>query len=94
MYPIIISLRFKRAYKRFVRNYPYLQNNIDYAINKLSEDPFAPLLNSHKLSGDLYELYACKCGYDCRIIFSIEKSTNSDSASVLLVDIGTHQDVY
>ncbi len=78
-----------------MRNYPYLQNNIDNAINKLSEDPFAPLLNSHNLSGDLYELYACKCGYDCRIIFSIEKSTNNDSAaSVLLVDIGTHQDVY
>ena len=94
MYSIIVSPRFKRAYKRFVRNYPYLQNNIDYAINKLSEDPFAPLFNLHKLSGDLYELYACKYGYDCRIISSIDKSTIRNSASVLLVDIGTHRDLY
>ncbi len=32
-------------------------------------DVFAFHLGTHKLSGELYGLYACICGYDCRIVF-------------------------
>ena len=94
MYNIIISQRFKRSYKKFVRNYPYLQKNIDFTIQELSINPFSPLLFSHKLSGDLFELFACKCGYDCRIIYSIENLKDAKDKTILLVDIGTHDDVY
>lgn len=94
MYKIIVTQRFKRSYKKFVRSFPYLQENIDFAINELSKNPFSPLIFSHKLSGDLFELLACKCGYNCRIIFSIEKIKNEKDKSILLVDIGTHEDVY
>jgi mRNA interferase YafQ len=94
MYNVIVSKRFKRSYKKFLKNFPYLQDNIDFAINKLSIDPFSPLISSHKLSGDLFELYACKCGYDCRIIFSIEKIKDEKDMTIFLIDIGTHEEVY
>ena len=94
MYKLIISNKFKRSYKNFVKKFPYLQDNIDFALNKLSEDPFSPSIRSHKLSGELFELYACKCGYDCRIIYSIEKINNQDEQIILLIDIGTHDNVY
>jgi mRNA interferase YafQ len=94
MYRIIVSPGFIRSYKKFVRSFPYLQKNIDNAIKMLSEDPFSPQIFTHKLSGDLFELYACKCGYDCRIVFSIEEMPNEAEKVILLVNIGTHDDVY
>jgi mRNA-degrading endonuclease YafQ of YafQ-DinJ toxin-antitoxin module len=94
MYKIIVSQKFKRSYKNFVSRFPYLQENIDNAIKELSIDPYSPLISSHKLSGDLFELYGCKCGYDCRIIFSIEKIKEEKDKYILLVDIGNHDDVY
>jgi mRNA-degrading endonuclease YafQ of YafQ-DinJ toxin-antitoxin module len=45
------------------------------------------------LQGKLSEFYSCGCGYDCRIIFSIE-NIKSDEKVVILIDIGSHDDVY
>jgi mRNA interferase YafQ len=60
----------------------------------LEEDPFSTDLKSHKLSGNLYGLYACSCGYDCRIVFSIKKDIKNKTEFIILVDIGTHDEVY
>jgi mRNA interferase YafQ len=92
MYKIIISPRFKRSYKKIVRKKPYLQESIDSAIMLLAEDPFSHSLNTHKLSGEFREFLSSKCGYDCRIVFSIKKIKEIDS--IILVDIGKHDDVY
>ncbi|MBM2813475.1 MAG: addiction module toxin, RelE/StbE family [Ignavibacteria bacterium] len=94
MFNVVISERFKRSYKKFVKSYPHLQEKIDSIIIELSKEPFSQIISTHKLSGDLFELYACKCGYDCRIIFSIEKMDEPQDNIILLVDIGTHDDVY
>ncbi len=94
MYNLIVSPRFKRSYKKFIKKQPFLKDNIDFAILEIAKDPFNSILNTHKLSGELFELYACKCGYNCRIVFSIEKGKTSENAIIILVDIGTHEDVY
>jgi mRNA-degrading endonuclease YafQ of YafQ-DinJ toxin-antitoxin module len=46
------------------------------------------------LSGALFGLWACSCGYDCRIIFSVEIAPESDEEVIVLLDIGTHDEVY
>lgn len=46
------------------------------------------------MSSELLGLWACSCGYDCRILFSIEKENESDKEIILLLDIGTHDEVY
>ena len=59
---------------------------------KLEEDAFAPALKTHKLSGDLYGYLACSCGYGCRIIPQLKKLIKGEF--ILLIDIGTHEEVY
>jgi len=47
----------------------------------MEQNVFANNLNTHKLSGELSELYACSCGYDCRIVFSIETDKANQNRS-------------
>jgi len=58
----------------------------------LQEDAFDPKLGGHKLKGDLAGLWACSAGYDLRIVFEIAK--HNDDEVILLVSIGTHDEVY
>ena len=59
----------------------------------MKEDVFATQLSTHSLQGKLSGLKACTCGYDCRILFTIEISQEQTEVIVLL-DIGTHNEVY
>ena len=57
-------------------------------------DVFAADLGTHKLEGKLVGLRACSCGYDCRIVFSIEKDEENEREVIILLDVGTHDEVY
>ena len=59
----------------------------------MSVDVFAPPLETHKLSGRLTGALACSCGYDCRILFFLDTEVSGDEV-IVLVDIGTHDEVY
>jgi len=67
---------------------------IEETLVQMESDVFAASLGTHKLEGKLAGLRACSCGYDCRIIFSIEKEEETDSEVIVLIDIGTHDEVY
>ncbi len=58
----------------------------------LQDDALDPRLGSHKLKGDLAGLWACSAGYDLRIVFEIAK--RNDEEVILLVSVGTHDEVY
>ena len=60
----------------------------------LSDDIFNPSLGTHKLKGKLAGLLSCSCGYDCRIVFAIETDEESHETIIVLLDIGTHDEVY
>ncbi len=70
---LVLSKSFEKAYLKITRKQPYLRSAIEQSLYKLEEDAFAPALKTHKLSGNLFGLFACTCGYDCRIVFCIEK---------------------
>lgn len=89
---IVYSKTFEKSFKKFVGNNSRLAKAIYQTLERLEKDAFSPLLKTHKLSGNLYGLLACSCGYDCRIIFSIIKEKNREL--ILLVDLGTHDEVY
>lgn len=91
---LVPSKSFLKAYKKFITKKPLLRTNVESALIKLEEDAFSPDLKTHKLSGNLYGLFACSCGYDCRIIFSIEKNIRQKDEMILLIDIGTHDEIY
>jgi mRNA interferase YafQ len=90
---IVLSPAFRRSYKKFTRRNRTLQKSVDDAILAMELDPFAPFLQTHKLGGKYLGLLGCSCGYDCRIVFRIEKEA-SGLQKLILTDIGTHNDVY
>jgi hypothetical protein len=60
----------------------------------MAEDVFAPSLMTHRLKGEFDGLRACSCGYDCRIIFSLEKNKETQEEEIVLLNIGSHDEVY
>jgi len=94
MRKLVSTPAFEKAYRKFVRRHPLIQKRIDATLQKLQQNVYAPELEFHKLSGKLYGLFACSCGYDCRIVFSIQKDSHTNEEFVLLIAIGTHDEVY
>ncbi len=85
---------FRRAYRKRVRKDPGLQERIFEALALLATDAFDPRLKSHKLKGQLDGLWACSVEYDCRIVFAFEPDPESDEEMIVLIDIGSHEEVY
>lgn len=86
--------KFKRAFKRLVKKNPQLQDKILATLEMLSNDPFTPSLKSHKLMGTLEGLWACSVAYDCRIVFTFKQDPETGQDLIVLVDIGSHDEVY
>jgi len=92
---LVLSKAFEKSFQKFTSKNPLLKVAIAKALYKLTNDAFDPSLRTHKLSGKLALYLACSCGYDCRIIFTIEEDIqNPKFEHILLLDIGTHEDVY
>lgn len=85
---------FRRAFKKYIRKDKNLQQQIFDVVNELSKDPFQPKLRAHKLSGKLKGLWACWVEYVCRIIFAFENDPDTEGEMIVLIDIGTHDEVY
>ena len=86
------SSAFTRAMKRLVRKNRQAFASIRATLEMLQHDAFDARLASHKLKGDLAGLWACSAGYDLRIVFEIVK--RDDLEIILLVSVGTHDEVY
>jgi mRNA interferase YafQ len=91
---LILDSKFKRRFKRLVKKNPELEGKILTVLEILADDPFTPSLKSHKLTGQLDGLWACSVTYDCRIIFTFEKDSEATEELIVLVDIGSHDEVY
>ncbi|MBW4580091.1 MAG: type II toxin-antitoxin system mRNA interferase toxin, RelE/StbE family [Tildeniella nuda ZEHNDER 1965/U140] len=94
MRALVLTPKFQRAFRKFVKRNADLQQRIEATLQQMEADIFAPTLGTHKLSGKLDGLQSCTCGYDCRIVFSIEQDAEANSEVIVLLDIGTHDEVY
>ena len=91
---LVLTPKFQRAFRKFVKRNAELQQRIEDTLQQMEADVFAPALGTHKLSGKLDGLQSCSCGYDCRVVFSIELDAETNSEAIVLLDIGTHEEVY
>jgi addiction module RelE/StbE family toxin len=91
---LVFASSFKRSYKATIRRRPELQSKIQDTLKRLSNDPFNASLRTHKLKGRLAGAWSCSVEYDCRIIFDFVEDSTSDTEEILLIDIGTHDEVY
>ena len=94
MREIIATPRFNRALRKFTKRNSDLRDKIQQTLTQMQEDVFAVNLDTHKLSGSLDGVNACSCGYDCRILFSIDRDPDSELEVIILLDVGNHDDVY
>ncbi|NJM00351.1 MAG: type II toxin-antitoxin system mRNA interferase toxin, RelE/StbE family [Synechococcaceae cyanobacterium SM2_3_2] len=78
MRSLVLTPKFSRAFRKFVKRNSDLQNRIEASLIQMEQDIFAPTLGTHKLSGKLEGLQSCSCGYDCRIIFAIEQDPKTE----------------
>lgn len=90
MYQVVRDERFVRVAKKFFKKHPELSDKFKEAICKLENDPFEPSLKLHRLKGNLEKFHAVRLTYEYRIVVILMIIDEQ----IILVDIGTHDDVY
>jgi mRNA-degrading endonuclease YafQ of YafQ-DinJ toxin-antitoxin module len=83
---------FERALQRCSAKNPLVERSIRAALERLANNAFDPRLKTHKLKGDLAGRWAASAGYDLRIIFRLVQHDGREA--ILLLSVGTHDDVY
>jgi addiction module RelE/StbE family toxin len=89
MIEIAFSSSFKRAFKKSVAGNTSLETRFWERVELFKNNPFDPKLRTHKLSGKLKDLWSFSVEYDLRVIFSF-----AGEDKVILIDIGSHKEVY
>lgn len=86
---VSFSSNFKKAYKKRIRFDSDKQFKFLECLSLFMDDPYHPKLRTHKLIGELSELWSFSIEYDLRAIFYFVNDNE-----VILEDIGTHDEVY
>ncbi len=90
MYRLVASESFLRQARKFFRRHPDLKLRYREVLEALSIDPFDRALGLHPLKGDLAGLHAVRLTYKYRITLILEIRAKE----IVLLDIGSHEDVY
>ena len=87
---VSFSSSFKKAFKKRIKS---TESESDFwlRIDLFITDPFNLKLKTHKLSGKLKDLWSFSLDYDLRVVFYF---TKDKPKKAVLVDIGTHDQVY
>jgi addiction module RelE/StbE family toxin len=90
MVTLVWTAAFTRSAERFVQQHPELRAKLAAVLRDLENDPFQPHLKYHSLSGKLKGFQAVSITYSYRIILTLEIADKE----ILLLDIGSHDEVY
>ena len=89
---LLRSSSFIRRAKSILKKHPEASSDIQSALGLLATDCYDPALKTHKLKGELAGSWACSAGYDLRIVFEFVEYEGAEG--ILLLTIGTHEEVY
>jgi mRNA-degrading endonuclease YafQ of YafQ-DinJ toxin-antitoxin module len=90
VYTVVTSDQFLRQARKSFRKHPGLKERFAKIVQDLQDDPFKPRLSLHPLSGKLAGLHAVSLTYSYRITLTLMLTEKE----VVLLDIGSHDDVY
>jgi addiction module RelE/StbE family toxin len=88
------SSRFTRSFAKKTKQREDVRKKIVDIMRLLEENPFQPILKTHKLRGIFDGSFACSVEYDLRIVFDFVKNPVTSEDEILLIDIGSHEEVY
>lgn len=94
MIKLVKTSYFTKSAKKLLKENPHLAVKLRETLNLLETNPYTPSLKTHKLNGKLKGLYACSVERDLRIIFDIFTVKQDNYFEILLLNIGSHDDVY
>lgn len=94
MRTLIWGKTFLRAFRKVLKKNPQLQNDIKDTLQQLVKNPFESKLLTHKLKGKLSGSWACSIDYDLRVIFDFVESSTGQEDDILLIGIGSHDEIY
>ena len=89
---LVKSPRFVRDAKRLIRRRPEVAEDIRLALDLLAIDQFNPQLGTHKLKGQRPDTWSVSVAYKLRILFHF--IIEEGEKKILLITIGSHDDVY
>ena len=89
MLELVWDEAFKKALKKWNKKHPDLVERFTERLNLFTQEPYHPSLKTHQLSGTLKEYWALSVTYDYRLVFKFLAENK-----VLLIDLGTHDEVY
>jgi mRNA-degrading endonuclease YafQ of YafQ-DinJ toxin-antitoxin module len=90
MYTLVVTAGFERRLARFRRLHPELRGRLAALFLDLEADPFAHHLRLHALQGELAGLHAVRLTQAYRIVLTLRLAEQE----IVLLDIGTHDEVY
>ena len=90
--PLLRSSAFIRRARNVLKKHPQRSADLQLALDLLATDCFHPRLKTHKLKAELEGSWACSAGYDLRIVFKFAEYQGAEA--ILLLTIGTHEEVY
>jgi addiction module RelE/StbE family toxin len=90
MYSVTTPEQFLRQARKFFKKHPELKPRFATAITALQQDPFQASLALHPLTGKLAGCYAVSLTYSYRITLTLMVTDKE----IILLDIGSHDEVY
>jgi mRNA-degrading endonuclease YafQ of YafQ-DinJ toxin-antitoxin module len=81
---------FDRRARKFLAKHPDLRPRFAETLAQLAADPFEPSLRLHPLTGKLQGMQAVSLTYSYRITLTVQLTEHE----ILLLDIGSHDEVY
>jgi mRNA-degrading endonuclease YafQ of YafQ-DinJ toxin-antitoxin module len=91
MFKIDTSDKFEKKYKKILKKNIALKPKILGTMAKISQDPKYPSLKSHQVNHSEYgKVWSSWVHDDLRILWKYE----NDKIIILLLDIGSHDEVY
>jgi len=89
---LLRSPAFGRDLRKWLKSHPDTAASLEATLEQLSADAAQPALRTHKLRGSLAGCWACSADYDLRIVF--EYTQHDGAEAILLLALGTHDQVY
>ncbi len=90
MFTIVTTAYFLRRARKFLQKHPELQARFTQVVNDLHLDPFAASLAYHHLGGKHEGLQAVSLTGSYRITLTVVFTEKE----IILLDIGSHDEVY
>ena len=90
MYTLLWTAHFTRSAKKFAKRHPELKKKVAAILRDLEKDPFQPHLDYHHLGGKQTGIQAVSITDSYRITLTVVITKKE----IILLDIGTHDEVY